>query len=403
MTETVPNGPLTGLRVIEMVGVGPAPFCGMLLADMGADVVRIDRLGGSDLGVRFPVAFDLLNRNKRSLALDLKHSSGIGVVRRMARNADVLIEGFRPGVMERLGLGPDDLHVGRSKLVYGRMTGWGQDGPLAKAAGHDINYIAITGCLDAMGRDDGKPTIPLNLIGDFGGGTLYLAMGVLAAVIEARRSGIGQTIDCAIIDGVTNLLTMHHAMNQMGAWQPRRGTNIIDGGAPFYDVYETSDGRYVSVGAIEPKFYKDLIERIGLVDAGLPDQYDKSGWARLRAEFTSTFKSKTSAEWCAILEGTDACFAPVLTIEEAAHHPQNAARTNLVEAFGALHSVPAPRFSRTPGFLRRAPSAPGVDSAEALSAWGFLPGEIEALSAAGITPSSSSHDPIAPDGTQPTR
>jgi alpha-methylacyl-CoA racemase len=387
MTEAVPNGPLTGLRVIEMVGVGPAPFCGMLLADMGADVVRIDRLGGSDLGVQFPAAFDLLNRNKRSLALDLKHSSGVALVRRMAGTADVLLEGFRPGVMERLGLGPDDLHVGRSKLVYGRMTGWGQDGPLAKAAGHDINYVAITGCLDAMGRDDGPPTIPLNLIGDFGGGTLYLAMGVLAAVIESRQSGIGQMVDCAIIDGVTNLLTMHHAMNQMGAWHPRRGTNIIDGGAPFYDVYETRDGRYVTVGAIEPKFYKDLIERIGLAGSSLPAQYDKSGWARIKAEFTATFKSKTSAEWRVILEGTDACFAPVLTVEEAAVHPQNAARNNLVETFGALHPAPAPRFSRTPGSLRSAPSEPGVDSAEALSAWGFLPDEIEALGVTGIIPS----------------
>lgn len=367
-----------------MAGIGPAPFCGMLLADMGAEVVRVDRLTASGLGVDLPRKFDLLNRNKRSLAVDLKTADGVAVVRHMIAAADVLIEGFRPGVMEKLGLGPATFEEVNPRLVFGRMTGWGQDGPLAAAAGHDINYIAISGALHAIGHPGQPPVVPLNLIGDFGGGTLYLAMGILAAVFEARGSGRGQTVDAAIVDGVASLMTLQHALAQTGEHGVERGTNLIDGGAPFYSVYETLDGLYVSVGAIEPKFYRELIDRMGLADADLPRQYDRDSWPILRTRLATAFRSRTRAQWCTLLEGTDACFAPVLDLDEAALHPHNAARANLIDIDGVRNPAPAPRFSRSANILHVPPPAPGQDSAAVLAGWGFGNDDIERLRREGV-------------------
>ena len=372
-------GALSGVRVIEMAGIGPGPFCGMLLADMGADVLRIDRSSAPDLGVNFPTKLDLLNRNKRSAMIDLKSPQGLASLRRLLVKADVLIEGFRPGVMEKLGLGPQECLAVNPRLVYGRMTGWGQEGPLSQAAGHDLNYIALSGVLDAIGPKGQPPSIPLNVIGDFGGGALYLAMGVLAAVIEARVSGSGQVVDAAIVDGVSSLLSMHYAMKQMGAWTNERGSNLLDGGAPFYSVYETKDGRYISIAAIEGKFYQELLQRLELNAAELPQQHDRRGWDQLRACFAEKFKSRTRAEWCAVLEGTDACFAPVLDADECVTHPHNAARKVFAQVDGVLHPQPAPRFSRTPSTLRNSPPAPGADTAQALVDWGFSLEDIAAL------------------------
>ena len=334
------DGPLTGVRVVEMAGIGPAPFAAMLLADMGADVVRIDRPQPTG----FPAPYDVLDRGKRTVVLDLKAADDVATARDLIGRADVLIEGFRPGVMEKLGLGPDDF-AANPRLVYGRMTGWGQDGPLAQSAGHDINYIAITGALDAIGPAGGAPTVPLNLLGDFGGGSLYLVMGVLAAVIAARASGRGQVADAAIVDGTQSLMTLHHALTAMGRWPGGRGENLLDGGAPFYSVYEAADGRHVSIGAIEPKFYAELIERMGLDAATLPGQYDSMRWPELRARLAAAFAEKTRDEWCAVLDGTDACFAPVLTVAEAPHHPHNAYRANVTTLAGVAQPAPAPRFN----------------------------------------------------------
>ncbi len=334
------DGPLTGVRVVEMAGIGPAPFAAMLLADMGADVVRIDRPQPTG----FPAPYDVLDRGKRTVVLDLKAADDVATARDLIGRADVLIEGFRPGVMEKLGLGPDDF-AANPRLVYGRMTGWGQDGPLAQSAGHDINYIAITGALDAIGPAGGAPTIPLNLLGDFGGGSLYLVMGVLSAVIAARASGRGHVVDAAIVDGTQSLMTLHHALTAMGRWPGGRGENLLDGGAPFYSVYATADGRHVSIGAIEPKFYAELIERMGLDAATLPGQYDSTRWPVLRARLAAAFAEKTRDEWCAMLDGTDACFAPVLTVAEAPHHPHNAHRANVLTLAGVAQPAPAPRFN----------------------------------------------------------
>ena len=383
-------GPLNGVRVIEMAGIGPAPFCGMLLADMGADVLRIDRPNAADPGVAIPTKLDLLNRNKRSVMIDIKSPQGLASLRRLLVKADVLIEGFRPGVMEKLGLGPKECLEVNPRLVYGRMTGWGQDGPLSQAAGHDLNYIALSGMLDAIGPKGQAPSIPLNVIGDFGGGALYLAMGVLAAVIEARTSGSGQVVDAAMVDGVSSLLTMHYAMKQMGAMTNERGTNLLDGGAHFYNVYETKDGRYVSIAAIEGKFYQELLDHIGLNEddlpdqndryaADLPDQHDRGSWNHMRARFAEIFKTRTRAEWCELLEGTDACFAPVLDADECVTHPHNVARKVFAQVDGVLNPQPAPRFSRTPSELRNVPPAPGADTMQALADWGFSPDEIDAL------------------------
>ncbi len=372
-------GVLSGVRVIEMAGIGPGPFCGMLLADMGADVVRIDRLIESDRGVNFPTKLDLLNRNKRSIAIDLKSPQGIDAVRELLKEADVLLEGFRPGVMEKLGLGPADCMAVNPRLVFGRMTGWGQDGPLNQAAGHDLNFIALSGVLDAIGRKGEPPSIPLNLIGDFGGGALYLAMGVLAAVIESRTSGLGQVVDAAIIDGVSSLMTMQYALKQMGSWPNERGSNLLDGGAPFYAVYETKDGRYISIAPVEKRFYDDLLARIGLSAASLPKQNDPRGWEQIRGRFAEIFKSRTRAEWCETLEGTDACFAPVLTMDECRAHPHTVERQMFVEVDGVFNPMPAPRFSRTASHLDRPPPQIGADTDQALLDWGLSAERIRSL------------------------
>ena len=368
---TPQTGPLRGTRVIEMAGIGPAPMCGMLLADMGAEVVRIDRLTPSGLGVDTPTRFDVLNRGKSSVALDLKGEAGRDTALALIAKADALIEGFRPGVMERMGLGPEACHAVNPRLVYGRMTGWGQDGPLAPAAGHDLNYIALTGALHAIPGPGGKPAIPLNLLGDFGGGTLYLAMGVLAALNHAARTGEGQIVDAAIVDGVASLMSMHHALMQADRWPGGPGQNLLDGGAPFYDIYATSDGKWVTVGALEPKFYATLIDKLDLDPATLPDQYDRSRWDELRAVFAKTFASKTRDEWCALLEGTDSCFAPVLDAQEVTSHPHMAARGIYRNLDGVTVPGPAPRFDRTPAQLSHPPREPGADTDAVLARWGI--------------------------------
>jgi alpha-methylacyl-CoA racemase len=376
-------GALSGLRIIEMAGIGPAPFCGMLLADMGAQVLRVDRKVASGIGIPVPAKYDLLNRNKYSVAIDVKSSDGCQTVLRLAAGADALIEGFRPGVMERLGLGPEVCRQVNPKLVYGRMTGWGQDGPLSQSASHDINYIALTGALSAIGPAGGQPVIPLNLIGDFGGGSLYLAMGLLAAILSARSTGVGQVVDAGITDGVANLLTMHYGFRQAGEWALQRGSNLTDGGAPFYDVYETRDGLFVSVGAVESKFYVELLQRLGLAEAELPAQHDRGGWSLLRARLAATFKTRTREQWSGLLEGTDACFAPVLDMDECVRHPHNVARKTHVEFDGVLNPAPAPKFSATPSDIRKAPPAPGEDTDAALLDWGFSASEIAALRRSG--------------------
>jgi alpha-methylacyl-CoA racemase len=376
-------GALSGVRVIEMAGIGPAPFCGMLLADMGAEVLRIDRLAAVDIGIPIPSKYDLLNRNKRSLAVDLKSPEGQSMVLRLIAQADALIEGFRPGVMERLGLGPEPSLKVNPRLVYGRMTGWGQYGPLSQAASHDINYIALTGVLNAVGQAGGAPVIPLNLIGDFGGGSLYLAMGILAALLSARATGRGQVVDAAITDGVANLLTMHYGFRQAGEWSIDRGSNLTDGGAPFYDVYRTRDDLYVSVGAVEKKFFGELLQRLGIRAEEFSVQHDRSDWDALRRRLAEVFATRTRAEWCALLEGTDVCFAPVLDMDECVSHPHNRARNTHVEFEGVMNPAPAPRFSETPSELRSAPPAPGQHSVQALRDWNFSEREIDALRGAG--------------------
>jgi alpha-methylacyl-CoA racemase len=376
-------GALSGIRVVEMAGIGPAPFCGMLLADMGADVLRVDRIAAADIGIPMPPRYDLLNRNKHSVAVDVKSPAGRAMVLRLVAEADALIEGFRPGVMERLGLGPEPCLAVNPKLVYGRMTGWGQTGPLSQAAAHDVNYLAITGALHAIGRAEGGPVIPLNLIGDFGGGALYLAMGILAALLSARATGAGQVVDAAISDGVANLLTMHYGYRQAGEWSTQRASNLTDGGAPFYDVYLTKDERYVTVGAVEEKFYRDLVTRLGMSPADLPGQHERAQWPTLRARLQQVFKTRTRDEWCALLEGTDACFAGVLDMDESVRHPHNQARCTHVDFAGVLNPAPAPRFSATPSELRKAPPAPGEDTDSALRNWRFSAADIESLKAVG--------------------
>lgn len=376
-------GALSGVRIVEMAGIGPAPFCGMLLADMGADVVRVDRLVASDIGIPMPPKYDLLNRNKRSVCLDIKSEAGRAVLLRLIGGADGLIEGFRPGVMERLGLGPEACLAANPGLVYGRMTGWGQTGPLSHAASHDINYIALTGVLHAIGRAGSPPSIPLNLIGDFGGGSLYLAMGLLAGILSARSTGVGQVVDAGITDGVANLLTMHYGFRQGGEWGLDRGENITDGGAPFYDVYPTKDGRYISIGAVEHKFYLELLQRIGVPLSELPAQDDRNGWASIRARLTEVFRTRTRDEWCEALEGTDACFAPVLDMDECVNHRHNVARQTYIEFDGVVNPAPAPRFSLTASALRTTPPAAGQNTESVLADAGFSGAEISALRVAG--------------------
>lgn len=373
-------GPLKGLRVIEMAGIGPGPFAAMMLADMGADVIRIDRKDAVGAAGERDPRFEVLNRGRRSVALDLKHPDAVATVLELVERADVLIEGFRPGVMERLGLGPDVCAARNRRLVYGRMTGWGQTGPLAQAAGHDVNYIALSGALNAIGRKGASPVPPLNLVGDFGGGSMYLLFGILAALFERQQSGEGQVVDASILDGAVSLMGLMMGMVQRGGWSLERGSNHIDGGRPWYDTYECADGRYVSVGALEPKFYAELVEKAGLSQDGkVPDRADAGGWPELRDRFVRVFRSRTRDEWTAILEGTDACFAPVLDMMEAMEHPQNRARANHVEVDGVRQPAPAPRFSRSVPPTPRSAASTGADTRSALMDWGLTADRVEYL------------------------
>ncbi len=381
------SGPLNDVRVIEMAGLGPGPFCAMMLADMGADVLRIDRPPREP--ARRDPRTDLLNRGRRSVAVDLKHPQGAAAVLRLVERADVLIEGFRPGTMERLGLGPDTCLARNARLIYGRMTGWGQSGPLAHAAGHDINYIALSGALHAIGPSDGPPVPPLNLVGDFGGGGMYLAFGIVCALLEARRSGRGQVIDAAMTDGAASLLTMIFGLRAAGLWSDARGTNMLDGGAPFYGTYETADRRYVAIGPIEPKFYRELLGRLGQAAEDLPPREERTAWPALHEKFAALFRTRTREEWSRVLEGTDACFAPVLAPGEAPLHPHNKHRQTFIDIDGVVQPAPAPRFSRTPGAVQRPPPRPGEHGTDALREWGFAPEDIAALTAAGAISTTS--------------
>ena len=377
-------GPLSGIKVLEFEAIGPGPFCGMMLADMGADVLLIDRPDDPRLGFGRDRWFDVMLRGRRSATLDLKSKDGIEAALQLAAQADALIEGFRPGVMERLGLGPDVLLKKNPKLVYGRMTGWGQDGPLAPRAGHDINYIALTGVLHAIGRAGTAPVPPLNLIGDFGGGGMLLAFGIACGLVEAQRSGKGQVVDAAMVDGASLLAAMFSGMLAAKRWNETRGDNVLDTGAPWYDNYETKDGKYVAIGSIEPKFYEELLLRLGLQSEDLPKQLDRKGWPALRTLFTERFRQKTREEWCAVFEGSDACFAPVLTFSEARQHPHNTARHSFVDAGRVAQPGPAPRFSRTPGSIRGAPPERGEGGKQALADWGFSAAEIGKLNSLGL-------------------
>jgi alpha-methylacyl-CoA racemase len=376
-------GPLAGITVIEIAGIGPGPYCGMLLADLGADVIRIDRTASVTGGDPATPPRDLLARGRRSVGVDLKNPDGVEVVLGLVERADALIEGFRPGVTERLGIGPDDCLARNPKLVYGRMTGWGQDGPYASDAGHDINYIALAGALEPIGRRGEAPVPPLNLIGDFGGGGMLLAFGVVAALIEAQRSGHGQVIDAAMVDGAASLMTMTHSFRAMGMWQDERGTNMLDTGAHYYDVYETADGRYVSIGSIEPQFYAELLRLTGLEGEDLPNQNDRSQWPELKERLAAIFRTKTRDEWCELMEGSDVCFAPVLAIPEATEHPHNVARGTFVDVAGITQPGPAPRFSRTPGEIRRPPAHAGQHTDEVLGEAGLDEERIAKLRASG--------------------
>ena len=378
-------GPLAGFRIIEMAGIGPAPFAATLLSDMGAEVIRVDRREAADLGLpgREP-KFDVLHRGRRSLAVDLKTEAGCAVVKRLAAKADALIEGFRPGVMERLGLGPDELLKINPKLVFGRMTGFGQDGPLAQAAGHDINYIALAGVLHAIGRKGEGPVPPLNLVGDFGGGGMFLAFGVVCALLEAQRSGKGQVVDAAMVDGAAYLAAGIYGLFSQGSWADERGVNVIDSGAPWYDVYKTKDGKWLSVGAIERRFYAELVEKLGLGNAELPKQHDRKGWPVLRERFAAAIASRTRDEWERVFAGSDACVAPVLALGEVESHPHNVARATFVRRDGVLQPGPAPRYSRTRCEMGPPGRGRGIDSEAVLGDWGFAPGEVAELKKAGV-------------------
>ena len=375
------SGPLTGIRVLEFESIGPAPFAGMLLADMGADVLVIDRPATTDLGLKRERWYDVMMRGKRSVTLDLKKKESSAAALELAGKADALIEGMRPGVMERLGLGPDEVLRRNPKLVYGRMTGWGQDGPLAPRAGHDINYIALAGVLHAFGRRGEAPVPPLNLVGDFGGGGMLLGFGVACALIEAARSGRGQVVDAAMVEGASLLAAMFSGFLKAGTWSEMRGDNILDTGAPWYNVYETRDGKYVSIGSIETRFYEELLQKLAVPDLG---QHDRKRWPEMQALFAKTFKIRTRDEWCKVFEGSDACFAPVLSWSEARRDAHNAARKSFVELVGVQQPAPAPRFSRTPGKVRRAPPERGEGGRQALADWGFSDAEIGKLTKLGL-------------------
>jgi alpha-methylacyl-CoA racemase len=376
-------GVLSGYRVIELAGIGPGPMCAMLLSDMGADVLRIDRVADAGLGIAMDQKYSLLNRGRRSVAFDLKKPEAIEAVLKLVEKADALIEGFRPGVTERLGLGPDDCLKRNPRIIYGRMTGWGQEGPLAHAAGHDINYIALSGALHSIGRKGEAPVPPLNLVGDFGGGALYLALGVVAGLLEAQKSGKGQVVDAAMVDGAASLMTAIYGMHGSGFWNNDRGDNILDTGAHYYDVYETKDGKHVAIGSIEAKFYAELLEKSGLKGEKLPHQQDRSQWPAMKERLKTIFRAKTRDEWCKIMEGSDICFAPVLSMAEAPNHPHMKHRGTFVEEGGVTQPGPAPRFSRTPSKIQRPPAKPGEHTEEALRDWGFGKADLETLRKSG--------------------
>ncbi|MGF1597799.1 MAG: CaiB/BaiF CoA transferase family protein [Acidimicrobiales bacterium] len=373
-------GPLHGTTVIELAGIGPGPFCAMMLADMGADVLRIDRAGTVAGGDPDTPPRDTLTRNRRSIGIDLKNPDGVEAVLKLVESADAIMEGFRPGVTERLGLGPDDCLARNPRIVYGRMTGWGQDGPYAQAAGHDINYIALAGALDPIGRKGEAPVPPLNLVGDFGGGGMYLAFGLVCGILEAKTSGRGQVVDVAMVDGAASLMNMFWAMKVSGMWVDERGSNLLDTGSHFYDVYETADGGYVSLGSIEPQFYAELLRLSGLGEASdLAPQMDRNQWPAMKERVAAVIKTKTRDEWCAIMEHSDVCFAPVLSMDEATRHPHNVERKTFVDAFGLTQAAPAPRFSRTEPELTRPAPHPGQHTDEILAQFGFTDDDIDKL------------------------
>ena len=371
-------GPLEGKKIIEIAGIGPGPFCAMVLSDLGAEVIRVDRV--SAVPNEFPATpgVDLLNRGRKSVAFDLKNQDGIKALLRLVEEADALIEGFRPGVAERLGIGPEECLGRNPRLVYGRMTGWGQTGPYSNMAGHDINYIALSGVLGTIGREGEPPVPPVNLVGDFGGGGMLLALGICAAFVEVQTSGKGQVVDAAMTDGSALLATMIHTFLSMGVWGDR-GTNMLDTGAPFYDVYECADGEYISLGSIEPQFYAELLRITGLDQEELPKQMDRSQWPKMKLKIAETIRSKTRDQWVELMEGTDVCFAPVLSPAEACAHPHNVERETFVEVAGIKQPAPAPRFSRTPGVIDGPPPHPGEHTEEVLSSWGFSENEIQNL------------------------
>jgi alpha-methylacyl-CoA racemase len=364
-------GPLKGIRIIEFGGIGPGPFTAALLADLGADVIRIDRIVANEGVLAMDPKFMLLHRGMRSVAMDLKKPEAIAALHQLIGAADGVIEGFRPGVAERLGIGPEQCLANNPRLVYGRMTGWGQDGPLALAPGHDINYIALTGVLHAIGSPGGPPVPPLNLTGDFGGGALYLALGIVSALLEARTSGEGQVVDAAMVDGAASLMSLMYGMLAGGLWRDERGSNRLDSGAPYYNVYETRDGKHIALGSNEPKFYRRTLELLGLADAGLPAQEDRAHWPAMREKFAAVFRTRTRDEWCALMEGEEVCFAPVLSMREAPEHPHIKARETFVEFDGVVQPAPAPRFSRTAAEIQRGAPRPGEHTDSALEDWGI--------------------------------
>ena len=377
-------GPLSGIRIIEIAGIGPGPFCGMMLADHGAEVIRVDRAPAAPALFGAPEK-DVLNRSRTGIGVNLKDPEGTALVRRLCRSADGLIEGFRPGVMERLGLGPDVLLNDNPKLVYGRMTGWGQSGPYSHTAGHDINYIALSGALHAIGRAGEKPLPPINLVGDFGGGGMMLAFGMVAALLKARESGTGQVVDCAMTEGSAVLMSMMYSMRSSGHWSDERGSNIIDSGAHFYDTYETSDGEFISLGAVEPQFYRQLLELLGLSnDDEFRAQMDQRRWPRLKDRLTVLFKTRTRDEWCGVFEGTDACFAPVMSMSEAPAHAHNAARKAFLEIDGVVQPAPAPRYSATPTHAPTAMMSGETVTAKLLGDIGYSANEVAKMRSTGI-------------------
>nr|WP_210339874.1 CaiB/BaiF CoA-transferase family protein [Bosea sp. ASV33] len=375
---------MAGIRIVELGGIGPVPFCAMLLSDLGADIVRIDRPPGFDGGAPIEPKFNLLNRGRRSAGIDLKKPEAAAAILQLVARADAVLEGFRPGTAERLGLGPAECLAANPRVVYGRMTGWGQDGPRASEPGHDINYIALTGALHAIGRKDEAPAIPLNLIGDFGGGSLYLALGVVSAILESRRSGQGQVVDAAMVDGAASLMTLIYGLTAAGYWTDERGANRLDSGAPFYNVYETRDGKHIGIGANETRFYRNAVKLLCLDEAALPDQHDKSGWPVIRERFAAAFRTRTRDEWVALAEGKEVCIAPILSLAEAPEDPHLKARGTFVEIDGVVQPAPAPRFSRTAGAIQRPPANPGEHTDEVLADWGLSADTIDALRSAGV-------------------